>query len=259
MKRILVAFLSITLLLSACSNIVETAPPASTPVPGLNNGQNNSITAQSEAFTVFRGFPRIYNKLTDETFESPYSLYVLSEFRLFPFNRQVEWFLPCDGRLLQLSGNISLYSLIGDTFGGDGGRTYFAIPDFVNKSPLPGLTYHICITGAFPDVGPNGFSGSPNGDINYYPIANPDYVTNLFISEIVLAKNADKRVPRYLIPCDGRTLKVNEHQALFALLGNKFGGDAQTTFSVPDLSAVQSPVAGASYYIVAEGIFPPND
>lgn len=35
--------------------------------------------------------------------------------------------------------------------------------------------------------------------------------------------------------CDGKTLPVKEYQALFALLGNKHGGDGTTNFALPDL------------------------
>lgn len=37
------------------------------------------------------------------------------------------------------------------------------------------------------------------------------------------------------VPCDGRVLPVNQNQALFSLLGDRFGGDGVTTFGVPDL------------------------
>ncbi len=35
--------------------------------------------------------------------------------------------------------------------------------------------------------------------------------------------------------CDGSLLLVKEHQALFSLLDNKFGGDGKTNFALPDL------------------------
>lgn len=37
------------------------------------------------------------------------------------------------------------------------------------------------------------------------------------------------------LPCEGQLLNVTEHQALFGLLGNTFGGDGITTFGIPDL------------------------
>jgi microcystin-dependent protein len=35
--------------------------------------------------------------------------------------------------------------------------------------------------------------------------------------------------------CDGATLPIAQHQALFAVLGNQYGGDGRTTFELPDL------------------------
>ena len=61
--------------------------------------------------------------------------------------------------------------------------------------------------------------------------------------------------PRYWAPCDGRLLSINEYQALYALLGTKFGGDGTTTFGLPDLrNAAIGPYN--QYYISLQGIFP---
>jgi len=35
--------------------------------------------------------------------------------------------------------------------------------------------------------------------------------------------------------CDGSILQVNQNQALYALIGNRYGGSAPTTFALPDL------------------------
>lgn len=43
------------------------------------------------------------------------------------------------------------------------------------------------------------------------------------------------RVPNGWLPCDGRLLQVQQNQALFALLYNRYGGDGKTTFALPDL------------------------
>jgi microcystin-dependent protein len=52
----------------------------------------------------------------------------IGEIRAFAFGFvPVDW-LPCDGRTLPISDNPTLYSVIGNVFGGDG-RTTFALPD----------------------------------------------------------------------------------------------------------------------------------
>lgn len=41
--------------------------------------------------------------------------------------------------------------------------------------------------------------------------------------------------PKYWAFCDGQILPVNQNQALYALLGNQFGGSSPTSFALPDL------------------------
>ncbi|MGB3181822.1 MAG: tail fiber protein [Cyclobacteriaceae bacterium] len=41
--------------------------------------------------------------------------------------------------------------------------------------------------------------------------------------------------PRNWMFCDGQLLSIAQYQALFSLLGNNYGGDARTTFALPDL------------------------
>jgi len=41
--------------------------------------------------------------------------------------------------------------------------------------------------------------------------------------------------PLYWSFCDGRLLPINNFNALFALIGNFYGGDGRTTFALPDL------------------------
>lgn len=50
--------------------------------------------------------------------------------------------------------------------------------------------------------------------------------------------------------CDGATLQIVQNQALYSLLGVQFGGDARTTFKLPDLRG-RTPVYGVNYQGVA--------
>lgn len=54
-----------------------------------------------------------------------------------------------------------------------------------------------------------------------------------FVGEVKLLSFAWP--PRDWVPCDGRLLAIAQNQALFSLLGNRFGGDGKSTFAVPDL------------------------
>lgn len=43
------------------------------------------------------------------------------------------------------------------------------------------------------------------------------------------------RTPTGWLPCDGRELQVQQNQALYTLLGPRYGGNGRTTFNLPDL------------------------
>lgn len=42
--------------------------------------------------------------------------------------------------------------------------------------------------------------------------------------------------PYGFLPADGRSLPINQNSALFALIGNTFGGNGQTVFNLPNLN-----------------------
>ena len=48
---------------------------------------------------------------------------------------------------------------------------------------------------------------------------------------------AFKHPPRDWLICDGAVLPIASNQALFALIGTRYGGDGVTTFALPDLQA----------------------
>lgn len=56
------------------------------------------------------------------------------------------------------------------------------------------------------------------------------------------------------ILCNGRSLSVRQNTALYAILGNKFGGDS-VNFNIPNMLG-QEPIPGMNYYICVSGIFP---
>lgn len=55
------------------------------------------------------------------------------------------------------------------------------------------------------------------------------------------------------IKADGQELQINQHQALFSLLGGRYGGNSLTTFAVPNLN---SPSEKLVHFICSEGIYP---
>jgi len=59
----------------------------------------------------------------------------LAEVRIVGFNFAPRGWALCDGQILPISQNQSLYSLLGTTYGGDG-RTSFALPDLRGRTPI---------------------------------------------------------------------------------------------------------------------------
>jgi microcystin-dependent protein len=59
----------------------------------------------------------------------------LAEIRIVGFNFAPRGWAFCDGQLLPIDQNQSLYSLLGTTYGGDG-RTTFALPDLRGRTPI---------------------------------------------------------------------------------------------------------------------------
>jgi microcystin-dependent protein len=60
-----------------------------------------------------------------------------------------------------------------------------------------------------------------------------NHVGDYYLGEIRLFSQS--YAPQGWLPCDGRTLQISQYQALYALLGNQFGGDGGTNFLLPDL------------------------
>lgn len=52
--------------------------------------------------------------------------------------------------------------------------------------------------------------------------------------------------PRGYMLCNGALLSINQNQALFAILGNTYGGDGRTTFALPNLNGRAPVGVGAS-------------
>ena len=59
----------------------------------------------------------------------------LAEVRVMGFNFAPRGWAFCDGQILPINQNQSLYSLLGTTYGGDG-RTSFALPDMRGRTPI---------------------------------------------------------------------------------------------------------------------------
>lgn len=59
----------------------------------------------------------------------------LSELRIFAFAFAPRGWAQCNGQQLPIGPNTAMYSLLGNTFGGDN-KTYFNLPDFRGRTPM---------------------------------------------------------------------------------------------------------------------------
>lgn len=124
---------------SASPNIPLAAPTLSETGAGTGHENRQPLLAINFCICLQGGFPAMDKFLTDDDG-------CLGEIRLFAFAVLPEYYLPCDGRLLQISEYTDLYALIGTTYGGDGQST-FALPNMSGRVPVgagqgPGLSHY---------------------------------------------------------------------------------------------------------------------
>ena len=175
----------------------------------------------------------------------------LGEIRLVSFNFAPKGWAFCEGQLLSINQNQALFSLLQNTYGGDG-RVNFALPDLRNRTPIgagqgPGL----------PDypLGAQVGSATPSLTKAQLPVHNhtlPSGTTALsgngaafdnrqaslglrFLmranGEIIIV--AWPYQPTGWVPCDGRLLTSADHTLLYNNIGTTYGGDS-TNFALPD-------------------------
>ncbi len=164
---------------------------------------------------------------------------LLGSLLLSPYDFIPEHFEKAAGQILPLKTNLSLFVLLGTRFGGDGDTT-FGLPDMRQHEPAKGLSYLIATRGIFPKR----------------KAPKPDYGTEPLYGQLLLVAYR----PKYTPPpgwakCDGQLLDISKHQALYALLGTKFGGNGMTTFALPDLRQHEL-LKGITYVIALHGRFP---
>jgi microcystin-dependent protein len=182
--------------------------------------------------------------------------YQISELLLVPYNLVEEGYGKCDGTSLKTNVNQLLSAIIENTSATDG-KTEFQLPDLSGKSPLDGLAYYICTNGSYASLDFKQPKMDANG-IRYF--AYGEVYESFLTGEIKLAKNVDEvAMADLLMPCDGREISASRYRKLAVLIGTKYGGDGMNTVRLPDMTNVASPIQGARYYIVIDGVFPRVD
>lgn len=165
---------------------------------------------------------------------------LLGSLLLIPYDFVPVYFERCDGQLLLINSHLTLYSLLGIRFGGDG-KTNFGLPDLRGREPIKGLSYVIAMRGIYPDRKP----------------VEPGYRE---IQPLLGQISCVAYLPQYVPPrgwaaCDGQLRGIEKDHALYSLIGNKFGGDGKTTFALPDLRKHEIG-KGLTYVISMAGRYP---
>jgi microcystin-dependent protein len=163
------------------------------------------------------------------------------EVALFPYSPPRNW-INCDGKLIEIAENESLFSILGATFGGDG-KTTFAVPDLRRLPPTLDQA-----------PGPSEAQGTaPVLPETIYSICSNGWPADGVMGEIKLFPPAHAPT-KWWLPCDGRLLPLQQNTALYSLIGSVYGGDGRNTFAIPDLS--QASPRGLEYFICAMGLYP---
>lgn len=157
---------------------------------------------------------------------------IIGQIELLPYDSAPSGWVRCQGQKLPIAANEALYSILGNTFGGDSNNFY--LPDLRSAEPNENLHYYICLYGMYPQNGSYSNSDGLIGSINLYK------------RDAYLGGDGE---------CDGGTLDIIKYQPLYALIGNNYGGNGLSTFGKPDLRGF-TPHPALSYYIQTRGIFP---
>lgn len=137
------------------------------------------------------------------------------EIDFFPSTVAIEGYVEADGRNVTPQRYPELFEVMGTRFGG--GEGYFTMPTV--EAPGEGLQALVCAAGLDPaDTDPDDerVSGCVMGRVQLFAQEAPVYGHTL---------------------ADGRELSRTKRSVLFGLLGDRFGGDGETTFALPDLTS----------------------
>lgn len=145
---------------------------------------------------------------------------MVGQISLYSFDFAPAGWMFCDGTILPISENETLFMLLGNRFGGDGENT-FALPNI--KPPMENLHYCMSLFGSF---NPNIYEA---------------IIAETMLTPAPLAKN--------LLPCNGQLLPKSQYPLLNIYMGTRFGGDG-SNLALPKL---QSTTTGCQYMIAVQG------
>lgn len=142
--------------------------------------------------------------------------------------------LPANGQSVSNSQYRDLSVLLGNRFGSVD-SDHFNLPDL--SAPADGLAYGIVATGQWPYFGSESNMLTLTSEVLFFAVPVNDSNGGLGA-----------------LPANGQQLPTETSEALYYLIGNYFGGQAPSTFALPNLNSVAAPNTG--YYINQNGNFP---
>jgi hypothetical protein len=120
------------------------------------------------------------------------------------------------------------------------------------KSSCPGGTKALSWNTTGPQ-GPAGTTGIFGAKTNAAQGDTGAANASCYVGQILLS--AGTVPPPGTVRASGQTLDISDYLALFALLGNEYGGNGRTNFKLPDLR--KAAPNGLTYSICVEGTYPP--
>lgn len=179
----------------------------------------------------------------------------IGEIRLFPYpnsNSALErnWWLPCDGRSLQVNNYTVLNALIGNRYGGDGIRT-FNLPDLRSRAvvgcglnTITGKVYQLAEAGGSETVALTAAQMPPHTHTvmaSTQEGAKAAYPEKLLFGKVAVPTTAHQPIPIYA-NLDSTATALNTETVGFT-------GGAQ---GHPN----HQPFLGLGYFIAVSGLFP---
>ncbi|MES9852605.1 MAG: tail fiber protein [Candidatus Thiodiazotropha sp. L084R] len=172
----------------------------------------------------------------------------ISQISMFGFTfAPVHWAL-CDGAIVAINDNQSLYALIGTSFGGDG-RVSFALPDFRGRVPVclgnsHPYSYQIGQGGGYETVSLNAQT-MPNHDHTVYAVQESDTSTNTSdpAGKMLATSPVGKEIYNTL---ESSTMRPMSPQAVSSVGSNQAHANIQ-------------PSLVANFCMALQGVFPPRN
>lgn len=158
----------------------------------------------------------------------------LAEVRIVGFNFAPRGWAFCDGQILPINQNQSLYSLLGTTYGGDG-RTSFALPDMRGRTPI--------------HVGGGHLQGQRTGEeghtLSVGEIPSHDHTAQASDNNATTGDSAGNVLARSTMPLYGAAANLT---SLNALSVSSVGGGQSHENMMPFLAV--------NFCIALQGLFP---